>query len=262
MVGDRQVKDTAAELARLFPDRRAEGKTNIRRCQLVMIRMLMILDRVCRSEGIAYWLTAGTLIGALRHRGFIPWDWDIDIGMTEEDYRALLAVKDRFPPDIFFQNRDSEPTYEDDVVVAKLRDRHSNYTNWQSRHPDVVWHNGLQLDILLYRQDAAGRLINPVRGTPYRRDELFPLRELEFEGAPLLVPKDPAFYIAVRYGDYMILPPASEREVREGHADPFNPCDHPESLAYPGTRPVGRRSWQAGAAAGLAARLGRLLLRR
>ena len=159
MVDRMPDKASDDDFTRLFPDRRAEGRTNIRRCQLVMVRMLKILDHICRSEGIGYWLTAGTLIGALRHRGFIPWDWDIDIGMTEEDYQAFLAVAHRLPPDIFFQTAESDPAYQDDWVVAKLRDRYSSFPSWQARHPEARWHNGLQVDIILYRQDGAEKAL-------------------------------------------------------------------------------------------------------
>lgn len=238
MVDRMPVKASGDDFNRLFPDRRTEGRTNIRRCQLVMARMLKILDHICRSEGISYWLTAGTLIGALRHRGFIPWDWDIDVGMTEEDYRAFAKMAHRLPPDVFFQTATSDPGYEDDFVIAKLRDRYSNYVDWEAKHPEAAWHNGLQVDIILYRKDAEGRLCNPFRGTRYHRDEIFPLSELEYEGAQMFVPKDPDYYIAVRYGDYMTLPPAAERVIRDDYGDPFNSCDHPESAVWTGPRPA------------------------
>ncbi len=216
---------------RLFPDRREEGDTCLRQCQNVMIRMLKILDYICTDEKISYWMTAGTLIGALRHRGMIPWDGDIDVAMTFEDYDAFLQVTDRLPPDIFFQNNDTDPDFESSIMV-KLRDRHSNYIEWQSKNLHVAAHNGLQLDILLYPENAAGQLINPVRQTAYDRDEIFPLERIEFEGSKLLAPRNPDRYISRRYGDYMQLPPLDQRIPHEGRADPFMPCRHPESRPY------------------------------
>jgi lipopolysaccharide cholinephosphotransferase len=222
-----------SQLSSLFPDTRETGETKLRQCQLVLIRMLRIFDHICRRHDISYWMTAGTLIGALRHRGMIPWDCDIDVGMTQEDYRAFAAVADQLPGDIFFQNSETDSAYPRNTQIpAKLRDRYSNYAEWQSLHPDAKWHNGLQLDILLYRSDERGRLVNPVRRTPYERSDIFPLALLEFEGAHLLAPSKPAAYIARRYGDFMRLPPPKKRIAHEGVASPFTPCEHPESLHY------------------------------
>ena len=47
------------------------------------------LDRLARKHGIKYFITAGTLLGAVRHKGFIPWDDDIDVVMSTKDYKKL-----------------------------------------------------------------------------------------------------------------------------------------------------------------------------
>ena len=54
------------------------------------VHMLDVIDAWCRSNGVNYSLSSGTLIGALRHKGFIPWDDDIDIGMPREDYERFV----------------------------------------------------------------------------------------------------------------------------------------------------------------------------
>jgi lipopolysaccharide cholinephosphotransferase len=114
------MKDFEAE----FPDRRPEGETELRSCQLVMLRMLKIFDRVCRDEGLRYWLDSGTLLGAVRHGGFIPWDDDVDVKMPIDDYRRFLEIGQRaLPYDLFLQTRESDPAHP--VAWAKLRDRFS-----------------------------------------------------------------------------------------------------------------------------------------
>jgi lipopolysaccharide cholinephosphotransferase len=108
----------------LIPDLRPQGDNPLRSCQLVMLRLLKVLDAVCAQEGLSYWLDGGTLLGAVRHGGFIPWDDDVDVKMPLEDYRRLVEIGPRvFPYDVFFQTRETDPAHA--VPWVKLRDRFS-----------------------------------------------------------------------------------------------------------------------------------------
>ncbi len=68
-----------------------EGELGVREIQLESLRILKDIDAVCRREGISYWLVFGSLIGVVRHQGFIPWDDDLDIAMPRADYERFLA---------------------------------------------------------------------------------------------------------------------------------------------------------------------------
>lgn len=70
-----------------------EGST-LRRAQLRMLEILKVVDDICTKHGIQYTLDGGTLIGAVRHGGFIPWDDDIDIALFRDDYDKLLKIMD------------------------------------------------------------------------------------------------------------------------------------------------------------------------
>lgn len=75
----------------------------IRDIQLANLALLKELDYVCKKQGLTYWLDGGTLMGAVRHKGFIPWDDDIDTAMLREDYERIIEEfnKTTRNPDIF-----------------------------------------------------------------------------------------------------------------------------------------------------------------
>lgn len=67
------------------------GFLSLREIQLAALEILRQVDVICREEGLRYWLWYGSLIGAVRHGGFVPWDDDLDIVMPREDYEMLLG---------------------------------------------------------------------------------------------------------------------------------------------------------------------------
>ena len=93
-----------------------------------MLYLLQSFDTVCKKHDIDYWLDYGTLLGAIRHQGFIPWDTDTDVGMLRSDYALFLEKGvSELPQDIFFQTPETEPAMApwSWLVEARLRDRPS-----------------------------------------------------------------------------------------------------------------------------------------
>lgn len=96
----------------------------LRKHQLKMLEMLKYIDQVCRKHSIDYWLCSGTLLGAVRHGGFIPWDDDVDIEMRREDYRRLMDIlKGKIKPGYALQTHETDVNYF--LPFAKLRDLNS-----------------------------------------------------------------------------------------------------------------------------------------
>jgi lipopolysaccharide cholinephosphotransferase len=65
---------------------------DLERAKKLMVEILIDIDRICKKNDINYWIDFGTLLGAVRHKGFIPWDDDIDISMPRKDYNRFLKV--------------------------------------------------------------------------------------------------------------------------------------------------------------------------
>lgn len=71
---------------------------DIRPLQLRILKILLAVDKVCKEHGLRYYIMAGTMLGAVRHKGFIPWDDDLDIGMPRADYDLLMSHSKEWLP--------------------------------------------------------------------------------------------------------------------------------------------------------------------
>lgn len=120
----------------------------LRRQQQRMLEMMVWLDDVCRRHRIPYWLGSGTLLGAVRHGGFIPWDDDVDIEFRREDYPRLLQVltQETAGTDYALQTHDTDPGYF--FTYAKLRDRRSRLQE-QTGYDRIFTYQGIYLDLFV-----------------------------------------------------------------------------------------------------------------
>lgn len=86
---------------------------DLRKMQLIQLEMLMEVDRICRKNNIKYCVIAGTLLGAIRHKGYIPWDDDADIAMLRSEYEKFkIACENELNKEkFFFQDHENTPEY-------------------------------------------------------------------------------------------------------------------------------------------------------
>lgn len=185
------------------PDIRHMADTSMRQSQLVMTRMLRIFHLIATKHNIRYWLSYGTLLGAARHKGFIPWDHDVDIEMPLQDYIKFFKVESKeLPHDIFFQNSKTdiylqlakppgvtlpfhhEIGYYTSPLNHRLRDRASCYGYCLLY--DCDWHDGLMIDLFVSERETK---------------DVFPLGEMEFEGFVFPVPKNWSGILQETYGN-------------------------------------------------------------
>ena len=97
---------------------------HLRALQLKQLPILKEIDALCRRHNIPYWLDGGTLLGAVRHGGFIPWDDDIDIAMRLSDLPRFVEVaKAELPPHLLMQTPATDPEVR--MPIYKVRDRNS-----------------------------------------------------------------------------------------------------------------------------------------
>ena len=237
--------------------------SDLRRHQLLMLDILVAVDAICREHNLPYWLGSGTLIGAVRHGGFIPWDDDIDIELLKKDYDKLLKIlPDELPERFATQCNATDPNYilpfakvrakgtyiEEFPTYARIFKEQGAYIDifpmehlprffdWVAGHFQGQIYNQLNNNKLsadtqikrvrriykfnslftfpclrfLSRFTGNQKLLLPSFGTPNyglrHRDEIFPLKEMTFEGHTFMVPNNPDAYLRRLYGDYTKLP--------------------------------------------------------
>lgn len=109
---------------REIDDARLSGETPLEQARIVQLKLLDVFVRICDEHNLRYWLDYGTLLGAMRHDGFIPWDDDLDVSMPLMDYKKFLKIAPALlPRTVLLQDLRKTPGA--CFSFAKLRDRSS-----------------------------------------------------------------------------------------------------------------------------------------
>ena len=125
----------------------------LRRVQLRMLDMLLYFDTVCKEQHISYRLDGGTLLGAVRHGGFIPWDDDLDVAIdSQEDYKRILQYLKNHPhPQFVLQHKKTDKGFNN--IWFTIRDLKSEYIHLDeetAKHDNLRKYRGLQIDVFPY----------------------------------------------------------------------------------------------------------------
>ena len=116
----------------------------LRRLQLTQLEILKVIDKVCREHDIPYSLYAGTLLGAVRHQGFIPWDDDLDICMSRANYNRFLEVWEQVQPEGYLlQNKENAPDFT--PSFSKIRKKNTTFQLTYETHKK--YHMGIFVDV-------------------------------------------------------------------------------------------------------------------
>ena len=114
----------------------------------IELDLLHEFDRVCKSHKLNYYADSGTLLGAIRHKGFIPWDDDIDVAMFRDEYEALLKFSEEFKEPYFLQSfqTETEPYYSGH---AQLRNSKTTALLLSSKANKHKYNQGIFIDIFV-----------------------------------------------------------------------------------------------------------------
>ena len=111
---------------------------------LIEIDLLMEFMRVCEKHNLKYFIVFGTLLGTVRHNGFVPWDDDIDVCMPRDDYETFLQLSDEFKDPYFLQTPETDPGY----FYSHPKIRNSRTTGFSDVRGCFGFNSGLWIDIL------------------------------------------------------------------------------------------------------------------
>ena len=120
---------------------------DIRELQKIQLEIAIEVKRICEKYDIKYFLIGGTLLGAVRHKGFIPWDDDFDIGMPREDYDAFISLcGSELNESFYLQSYETDPVFWRNF--AKVRKNATFFNEFEIRNKDT--HKGIFIDIFPY----------------------------------------------------------------------------------------------------------------
>ena len=115
---------------------------DIRPLQLHLLDILISFQQVCEKQGLKYYMVDGSLLGAMRHKGFIPWDDDMDIAMPRDDYERLIQhSKEWLPEPLEFVCYENDPKYP--LHFGKIQDASTTLIE----RPHLYYLGGVYVDV-------------------------------------------------------------------------------------------------------------------
>ncbi len=132
------------------------------RLQRVLVEMYQDISEVCSKYGITHFLTAGSALGAIRHKGFIPWDDDLDLAMTRDDFERFIPAYEKELSDRYVLNA---PNYsaKPKARFAKIMKRGTIFKDISDTDDPET--NGIFIDIMVFDNVPRNKFVRKVKGT-------------------------------------------------------------------------------------------------
>ncbi len=130
----------------------------LKELQEIEYDILIEFDRICKKHNLKYILTAGTLLGCVRHNGFIPWDDDVDVAMPREDYNKFIEIyeKELDTDKYYFQSLETDDKY--GLPLSKLRRKGTIFKEQTNPYPKEE--QGVWIDIFPMDKISENKIIS------------------------------------------------------------------------------------------------------
>ena len=208
--------------------------------QEVQIKLLSVLNKLCKNNNLTYWLDFGTLIGAARNGSFIPWDDDIDVSMLRTDFERILNLEKQLPSNYYFDAKDRSDIIglknknlpknigldifcadmiKNDISLTDALNISKNIINIQSNTPHKTKIKTLkEVDIFLAQNKILKtNNLNEANSIMYgpgfchhthpsiilKKSNIFPLKTIKFEGCDYPCPNNIDVHLSLLYKDYL-----------------------------------------------------------
>lgn len=126
---------------------------DLRKAQLIMLDILKYVDKICEENNINYWLESGTLLGAVRHKGFIPWDDDLDIGMMKEDYEKFIKIFSKYENEKYFLlSKETDKNYNKNFIKIMSK------KYFLIENEKQLWSTGIYIDVFPFEDFSNNKL--------------------------------------------------------------------------------------------------------
>jgi len=216
-IANRRTKIKASEnLDELYVDTRHLIEDDVVKIKNISLKILSMIDYLAQKYDFQYFLAYGTLIGVIRHQGFIPWDDDIDIMMTPNNLDKFIEVCHELPESVEF--------FPHGLNILKVMDRYSKIS--------IDGKRGVAIDIFLLSESSGDfEFVNvhTQKIIKLKRSDIFPIKLMNFENREVPVPAKYHEILTNIYGNYMKLPPVEKRVSH--HVN--NTSVHIESFSKP-----------------------------
>ena len=188
--------------------------------------ILDVIHQVCTEHGLRYSLAYGTLIGAVRHKGFIPWDDDIDLMMPREDYEKLLVIwNEAAPKGYILQNTRTNPDFTQNFT--KIRKDHTTFLQDESER-EKHYHKGIFVDIFPGDRVAPGKIGRNIQYIACAVNLLYSRGHTSGSGG--MIGKVERFLLKVPKEKYPVRRERAEKRIRSWNGNEALPYVFPNTI--------------------------------
>lgn len=140
---------------------------NLKEVQKIFLKYFLILEKILKENNIVYYCLGGTALGAVRHKGFIPWDDDIDIGLMRDDYEKLLKIITTYKSDLIEFEHFTNTKFLDHALIRVHFIKTHRFANYNGKFKDSLFIDIFPLDNVPNRVSLQKKQMKKIRKYKY-----------------------------------------------------------------------------------------------